>query len=137
MRMVLVDPPVPPGRCRHCVYYVTERHPPNAGVGPEECAQLQKVNKTPTSGRHKAHGCRHHACTDSPTSSERHDMTKAEKALNAQWEVMVEHSAVAARTTGEARTAARVAAREAYLKFEQMRKAEDAAYLAREEALCR
>lgn len=46
------------------------------------------------------------------------------------WDEMVAHSAIASRTTGAERIAARLAARKAYLAFEALRIEQDRAYLA-------
>lgn len=51
--------------------------------------------------------------------------------LDLAWDAMVAHCAVAARTQGEERIAARLAGREAFLRFEKLREAEDKACLAR------
>lgn len=45
--------------------------------------------------------------------------------IEAAWSAMVAHSAIAARTTGDERSAARLAARAAYLKFQKMRALDD------------
>jgi hypothetical protein len=44
------------------------------------------------------------------------------------WNKMVEHAAIAARTTGAERIAARLAARKTFLEFEAMRNAQDRAF---------
>lgn len=54
------------------------------------------------------------------------EVTPADRA----WERMVAHASVAARTRGDERTAARLAGRQAYLEFQRLRDAEDAAFLA-------
>lgn len=54
------------------------------------------------------------------------EVTPADRA----WDRMVAHASIAARTTGDERTAARLAARQVYLEFRRLRDAEDAASLA-------